>query len=102
MGIFDKLFDFNHDGHADAFETTLGFMMMDEMEQSGNHPGSDLDDPTADDPTLSVDLFDDEDVELLDATGYDRDELEWMDADERAEILEDAGYEPSDFGFDDF
>ena len=35
-------------------------------------------------------------------TGYSRDDLEFMDAEERAEILGDAGYEPDDFGFDDF
>ena len=99
MSIFDKLFDFNHDGKADAFETTMGFMMMDELERSGEEPGSDL--MTHDYGDAGFDL-DAEDEELLDATGYDRDELEWMDAEERAEILEDAGYEPDDFGFDDF
>jgi thymidylate synthase len=40
----------------------------------------------------------DSDLEL--ATGYSRDDLELMDSEERAEILEDAGYEPDDFGFD--
>ena len=33
-------------------------------------------------------------------TGYSRDDLELMDSEERAEILEDAGFEPDDFDFD--
>ena len=33
--------------------------------------------------------------------GLDRDELEFMDTDERREALEDAGFDPDDFD-DDF
>ena len=66
--------------------------------------GDALTDENADDPTEdSDDLFvDEEDSELELMTSYSRDDLELMDAEERAAILEDAGYEPDDFGFDDF
>ena len=39
--------------------------------------------------------FDDE----LEMAGLDRDELEFMDEDERREALEDAGLDPDDFDF---
>ena len=65
-------------------------MMMDDV----------LTDEDAEDPD---DLFaEEEDSELELMTGFSRDDLELMDADERAEVLGDAGYEPDDFGFDDF
>ena len=91
---FGALFDMNGDGTLDAGETAFGLMMMDEA-----LTGEDEDDSTED----SDDLFaDEEDSELDLMTGYSRDDLEFMDAEERAEILEEAGYEPDDFGFDDF
>ena len=91
---FGGLFDMDGDGTLDAGETAFGLMMMDEALM-----GEDADDPTED----SDDLFaEEEDSELELMTGYSRDDLEFMDAEERAEILEEAGYEPDDFGFDDF
>ena len=91
---FGGLFDLDGDGSLDAGETAFGLMMMDEA----------LTDEDADDPTEDPDdLFaEEEDSELELMTGYSRDDLELMDADERAEVLGDAGYEPDDFGFDDF
>lgn len=91
---FGGLFDMDGDGTLDAGETAFGLMMMDDVLTS-----EDADDPTED----ADDLFaDEEDSELELMTGYSRDDLEFMDAEERAEILEEAGYEPDDFGFDDF
>ena len=91
---FGGLFDMDGDGTLDAGETAFGLMMMDEALM-----GEDADDPTED----SDDLFaEEEDSELELMTGYSRDDLEFMDAEERAETLEEAGYEPDDFGFDDF
>ena len=91
---FGGLFDLDGDGSLDAGETAFGLMMMDDVLM-----GEDADDPTED----ADDLFaDEEDSELELMTGYSRDDLEFMDAEERAEILGDAGYEPDDFGFDDF
>lgn len=87
---FGGLFDLDGDGSLDAGETAFGLMMMDDV----------LTDEDAEDPD---DLFaEEEDSELELMTGYSRDDLELMDADERAEVLGDAGYEPDDFGFDDF
>lgn len=87
---FGGLFDLDGDGSLDAGETAFGLMMMDDV----------LTDEDAEDPD---DLFaEEEDSELELMTGYSRDDLELMDADERAEVLGDAGYELDDFGFDDF
>lgn len=84
---FGGLFDMDGDGALDAGETAFGLMMMDDV----------LTDEESDD----AESFDDDDeLELM--TGYSRDDLEFMDAEERAEVLGDAGYEPDDFGFDDF
>ncbi len=77
---FGGLFDADGDGSLDAGETAFGLMMMDDE--------------------LTDDGAEEEDSELELATGYSRDDLELMDAEERAEILEDAGYEPDDFDFD--
>lgn len=83
----DTLFDFNGDGKTDPVEAALGMMMAEDI--FGDDEDSD-------------EVLDEEDSELLTMTGYTRDDLELMEAEERAEILEDAGYEPDDFGFDDF
>ena len=77
---FGALFDVDGDGSLDAGEAALGLMMMDdELKDVGAEA---------------------EDSELELATGYSRDDLELMDAEERAEILKEAGYEPDDFDFD--
>ena len=84
---FGGLFDMDGDGALDAGETAFGLMMMDDV-------------LTDEEPDDAEDFDDDDELELM--TGYSRDDLELMDAEERAEILEEAGYEPDDFGFDDF
>ena len=84
---FGGLFDMDGDGTLDAGETAFGLMMMDDI----------LTDEESDD---AESLEDDDELELM--TGFSRDDLEFMDAEERAEVLGDAGYEPDDFGFDDF
>ena len=88
---FGGLFDMDGDGALDAGETAFGLMMMDDVLTTEEEDDSD-------------DLFaeDEEDSELELMTGFSRDDLELMDAEERAEILTDAGYEPDDFGFDGF
>ena len=91
---FGGLFDMDGDGALDAGETAFGLMMMDDvLTGEGEDESDDTEDPFAED---------EEDSELELMTGYSRDDLEFMDAEERAEILSDAGYEPDDFGFDDF
>ena len=75
-GIFGTAFDFNHDGHLDAFERAaeFGFLEMMERETGGEH------------------------TELTDA-GIDPEELEYMSEAERREILEGAGLNPDDYDF---
>jgi hypothetical protein len=45
------------------------------------------------DPDSTQDEID----EALDSIGYTREDLEFMDEDERAEVLEDAGLDPDDW-----
>jgi hypothetical protein len=84
MGLFDGLFgghfDFNGDGKTDPLEMGLGFAMLDEL--------------TAEEKAEQED-------DLLVQTGYDSTELELMDPAQRRDILEDAGLDPADYGFDD-
>ncbi|MGN0243481.1 MAG: hypothetical protein ACI4CT_05410 [Lachnospiraceae bacterium] len=83
--------DFNNDGEVDAVEEYMGMEMLcssrEEHEALFGDPG-DFDDDSSDD-------FDDD----LDIAGLDRDELEFMDEDERREALEDAGLDPDDYDF---
>lgn len=95
---FGGLFDLDGDGSLDAGETAFGLMMMDDALMGGDADAPD-DDPTEDPDDLFA-AEEDSELELM--TGYSRDDLEFMDAEERAEILGDAGYEPDDYGFDDF
>ena len=77
---FGGLFDVDGDGSLDVGEAALGLMMMDD--------------------TLTDEGAEAEDSELELMTGYSRDDLELMDAEERAEILEEAGFDPDDFDFE--
>lgn len=81
-GLFGGLFDFNHDGKLDAFEEAAEFAtfatMMDKMDEEENE----------------------EEMESeLEAAGLAATELEFMDAEERREALEDAGLDPDEFDF---
>lgn len=81
------LFDLNGDGKTDPAEAALGMAVVEDVFGEAVSPDNELAE---------------EDDELLDLTGYTHDDLEFMDAEERAAILEEAGYEPDDFGFDAF
>lgn len=74
-GIFGGLFDFNHDGKMNAFESAVELAVLDDM------------------------LKEDEAETDFEMSGLDTDELEFMDADERREALEDAGLDPDDYDF---
>ena len=76
-GIFGSLFDFDGDGRMDPFERTVELLFLHDL--------------------LTAEDADDE----LTAAGLDKDELRWMDEDERRETLEAAGLDPADFD-DDF
>ncbi len=78
-GLFGGMFDFNHDGKMNAFERAAEFQFFNDVVMADE-------DSTTDD--------------VLAEAGLDRDELSWMDEDERREALEEAGLDPMDF--DDF
>ena len=80
---FDKMFDFNRDGHLDSFERAAKFQFMDDMMKQE-----------------ATDSFEeDEEEDVFAEAGLDYDELEFMDPDERREVLEDAGLDPDEFDF---
>lgn len=73
---FDKMFDFNRDGHLDSFERAAELQFIDEIMSE-----------------------EDEEQDIFGDAGLDYDELEMMDPEERREVLEDAGLDPDDFDF---
>lgn len=97
--IFGSLFDFNGDGKMSAFERAAELVfihdvvMADEADDELPAAGRDRDE-------LSW-MDEDERTEALEDAGLDRDELSWMDEDERRAVLEEAGLDPFDFD-DDF
>ncbi len=82
-GGFDEMFDMDRDGVLDTIEEGIET----EYEPSGKFEWED------DDDEEEMDEID----EALDSIGYTREDLEFMDEDERAEILEDAGLDPDDW-----
>lgn len=84
--------DFNGDGEVDSTERFLAEEMLcgsrEEHEALFGYAG-DFDDSTDDD--FETDAL---------AAGLDPGELEFMDSDERAEALEEAGLDPDDYDFD--
>ena len=84
--------DFNGDGEVDSTERFLAAEMLcgskEEHEALFGDAG-DFEDNTDDD--FETDAL---------AVGLDPGELEFMDSDERAEVLEEAGLDPDDYDFD--
>ncbi len=78
---YDPLFDENHDGKIDWHEEGRRQDYEDFMNKRGVYAESDS--GSESDPDLDLEL-----------AGLDRDELASMDADERNELLEDAGIDP--------
>lgn len=74
------LFDFNNDGKMDAFERAIEFSFLDKI-LGGKENDEDYE-------RTEFELF-----------GLDANELEFMDAEERREALEDAGLNPDDYDF---
>lgn len=79
MGIFGDMFDFNHDGEMSAFERAAEFSFLDEM--------------------LNEEADEDDVMTEFELSGLDADELEFMDPEERREVLEEAGLDPDDYDF---
>lgn len=74
------MFDFNRDGRLDSFECTMEFGFI---------------------QSLDKEVYDEENEELteLEEAGLDLEGLEFMDDDERREVLEAAGLDPNEFDF---
>ena len=79
--LFGGLFDFNDDGHIDTFERGAEIAIVTSV----------LDD--------SQDSENEDEMTKLELSGLDPEELEFMDEDERREVLEDAGLDPDEFDF---
>ena len=75
-GIFGNMFDLNHDGKMSSLENAMEFVFLNEM--------------LRDESVVKTEL---------ELSGLDPDELEFMDADERREVLEDAGLNPEEYDF---
>lgn len=81
MILFGGLFDFNDDGHIDTFErgaeiAIVTSVLVDSQESENE-----------------------DEMTELELSGLDPEELEFMDEDERREVLEDAGLDPDVFDF---
>lgn len=89
--------DLNGDGEIDDFERMYEEEMLcssrEEHEALFGNPGYFANDSDEDDS-------DDDFEAAVVAAGLDVDELEFMDPDERAEVLEEAGLDPDDYDFD--
>ena len=71
----DKMFDFNGNGQLDSWERAAQFQFMDEMMKDDEKS-----------------IFDDDDeIDAFADAGLDYDELEFMDPNERREVLEESG-----------
>ena len=86
MGPLDSIFDRDNDGELDFFESYEEQDFFDRMEKRGIYEENDEDEEEEDSLDFELSL-----------AGLDRDELEMMDDDERAEALEDAGIDPDDW-----
>ena len=73
------MLDWNGNGERDSFDLAMDLMVLDEFEREEREE------------QLEIELI---------GTGYDRDDLAWMDEDERDDILWDAGLDSDDYDFD--
>ncbi len=77
-GIFGNMFDMNRDGKMDSFERAMELNFLQSFE----------------DETMSDDMKTE-----LELAGIDPVDLEFMTAEERREVLEEAGLDADDFDF---
>lgn len=73
------MLDWNGNGERDSFDLAMDLMVLDEFEREEHEEQLEL--------------------ELI-GTGYDRDDLAWLDEDVRDDILFDTGLDPDDYDFD--
>lgn len=90
--LFGDMFDFNHDGKLDSFERAAEFgafmQMINDIERDERNDSDSL-----------ASVGTDELSEALSEIGLDVFDFELMDDDEKAEVLEDAGFDPNDYEF---
>ena len=88
-GIFGNMFDLNRDVKMSAFERAAELQFFDSMtkDSARNNIWDDEDD------------WDDDELTELELAGIDPEELEYMDDEERREILEEAGLDPDEYDF---
>lgn len=101
-GVFDKLFDFNHDGKLNMFERAAQVAaftsIMDDAKEKNDPIGlAFFGENSEDDDLLGVDDIQKSELEDV---GLDEIDLELMDEKERREAIEDAGLDPDDYDFD--
>ena len=84
-GLFGRMFDLNRDGKLNAWERAMEYEFMTSL--------NDEDDDCEDE---------DEELTELELAGINPIELEYMDAEERREVLEEAGLDPDDFDFQNY
>lgn len=82
MGFFGKLFDLNHDGKLSTLEKAMDFSAF----------ASIMDDAGIETEMNEIEA----ELEMAD---LNVDELEFMDDDERREIMEDSGLDLDDYDF---
>lgn len=80
-GLFGRMFDLNRDGKLDAWERAMEYDFMTSLNDEDNG------------------CEDEEELTELELAGIDPIELEYMDANERREVLEEAGLDPDEFDF---
>lgn len=88
-GILGNMFDLNRDGKMGAFERAAELQFIDSVTKNSarNNTWDDEDD------------WDDDELTELELAGIDPEELEYMDDEERREILEEAGLDPDEYDF---
>ena len=91
-GLLDNMFDFNKDGKLGFFEKAakrqfINNMMEDDKKKSESETYQ------------HSSGYTDYDRTELEMSGLDPEELEFMDFEERREILEEAGLDPDEYDF---
>lgn len=77
--LFGNMIDFNGDGKMDCFERVAEYAFFEEM--------------------VNEEITDEYEETKLEMSGLDIDELEFMDPDERRELLEEAGLDSDEYDF---
>lgn len=85
-GLLNNMFDFNNDGKLGFVERAARRQFISNMMEDGKK-------------SSKADTYEDTDLTELEMSGLDPEELEFMDWDERREVLEDAGLDPDDYDF---